>query len=146
MPVSLEELQTIDYGWLAVDDAGYVAVLCTGGDGPVPATAIPNSFEVEEELPEALLSEEPIRSSYMLFIECPRPDSFIEIAQRGVFAYNWGDACRTLANCIGEYELAAAPTVPVKIDQLAPNVQKLANATRLPGVKFLLAHRIQVES
>ena len=125
------DLSGTDAAWLAVDASGQVAVFTTGGEGPVPETAIPSTESGEEfvfTLPE--------RTAVDLLSAVPRPDDFIAFAKRGLFAYDWSDVHRTLSQALGGYQLQARPTEPLHITDLPSSLQTMAAATQLSGVVF----------
>ena len=125
------ELLGTDAAWLAVDASGQVAVFTTGGEGPVPETAIPFT-ESGEELVFGL----PEVTSVDLLTTVPRPDDFLAFCKRGLFAYDWSDAHRTSPNSLGGYELQARPLEPRRITDMPMPLQAVAAATQLSGVVF----------
>ena len=125
------KLDGIDASWLAIDAQGQVAVFTTGGEGPIPETALA-SVETGEELIQLL----PEVSGHELFTSVPRQADFVYFAKRGLFAYDWSDVHRVASKAMGAYELQALPTSPRHISQLPASVQVLAGATQLAGVAF----------
>jgi len=121
----------IDAAWLAIDALGQVAIFTTGGEGPVPETAIA-SVEIAEQSVWCLAEI----SGYNLHAFVPRPDDFIAFAKRGLFAYDWSDVHRVAAARIDGYELQAQPLSPLLISMLPASVQALAGATQLSRVSF----------
>src|SRR5687768_2934088 len=119
------ELDGIDAAWLAIDELGQVAVFTTAGQGPVPESALASLESAEADVLRLPAICEAIR-----VMAVPRPDSFVAFAERGFFAYDWSDAHRTSLGAIGGYELAAAPTIPVRTSQLPVGLQSGAFATR----------------
>jgi hypothetical protein len=125
------ELQGIDASWLAVDAIGQVALFTTGGQGPVPNSAL-ESVEFAEELVHSI----PETSNCDLFTTCIRPDDFIAFAKRGLFACDWSDVHRTNQELIGGHELLASPLLPIKASSLPPSLNAMTKATILSGVTF----------
>ena len=124
-------LQGIDAAWIAADASGFLAIFTTGGEGPVPDTAMLSIESAEESvlyLPETTWAE--------LLVTIPRPDSFIAFAKRGLFAYDWSDVHRTARQVVGGYELQARPAQPLLLTDLPQPLQVMATATKLSGVSF----------
>ena len=128
---SPRELHGIDAAWLATDAAGQVAVFTTGGEGPVPESAL-SSVETAEELVRSLREV----SGFDLFAKVNRPDDFIAFAKRGLFSYDWSDVHRTNQHAIDGYELQAQPSSPLAVASLPPSLHSMALATTLSGVTF----------
>jgi hypothetical protein len=134
------DLEGMDVAWIAVDALGQVALFTTGGQGPIPTTALASIELAEDEacsLPET--------GGYELLVDVPRPDDFIAFAKRGLFAYDWSDVHRIASRASGRYELQARPLVPLMLSDLPARMQLVAAATRLSGVSFG-AFGIQVDA
>jgi len=129
--MTFAELQGVDASWLAVDCIGQIAVFTTGGEGPIPQSALPSTLDAEE----LLLSLNSF-SACTLVANLPRPDDFVAFAKRGIFSYDWSDVHRTYSEATGCYELQASPTQPLSIERLPENLQKLAKATTFVSVTF----------
>lgn len=125
------DLQGVDASWLASDAIGQVAVFTTGGEGPIPLSALPSTFVVENML-QAL---QPV-SAWTLIVHLPRPADFVAFAQRGLFSYDWSDVHRAHSKAAGRYDLQASPLQPLSVGQLPEDLQKLASATTLVSVRF----------
>ncbi len=126
-----QELNGIDATWLAIDLAGNVAVFTTAGAGPVPASAIVNVADSDSAI--ELLEE---ASDFTLLEKYARPDDFINYAKRGLFAYDWSDVHKPLAQSTGCYRLVAKPTRPVSLTRLPLSFQALASQTLFSDVEF----------
>ena len=129
--INPRDLQGIDASWLATDAIGQVAVFTTGGEGPVPDSAL-ESVEFAGEFVYSI----PETSNFDLFATVPRPDDFIAFAKRGLFSYDWSDVHRTNQESIGGYELQARPSSPIKVWSLPTSLRPMAAATMLSGVTF----------
>ena len=125
------EFQGVDASWLAVDSIGQVAVFTTGGEGPIPISALPSARDAEE----MLQSLEKI-SECTLLVDVPRPDDFIAFARQGLFSYDWRDVHRTKREAVERYELQAIPLRPAAAEQLPEKIRLLAEATNLDSVVF----------
>jgi len=133
--------QGVDAAWLATDALGFVAVFTTGGEGPIPPSALPAAVG-EPDLETQIVSL-PIVSAATGAASVP--SSFVALAERGFFAYDWADVHRTQANATHKYELVCRPTQPVKLSTLPAAVQVVARATLLPGVAFSTATHVAVQ-
>jgi hypothetical protein len=82
----------VDCAWIASDGQGFVGVFITAGEGPVPAHALRGGFFPVEEV-EARVLRLSIRTGQAVTNLCDAPDpgSYIALAQRGVFVYDWTD-------------------------------------------------------
>jgi hypothetical protein len=128
---SQPDLQGIDAAWIAVDTHGHVAVFITAGKGPLPDSALPSTQDAETEvlgLPEI--------SDFELLAEVPRPNDFVAIAKRGIFAYDWVAAHDRRKEVPAHYALQAKPNRPVALADLPPSLQALAASTLLSEVSF----------
>jgi hypothetical protein len=133
--VTRDGLSGIDYAWLAVDSIGNVAVFTTGGEGPVPTSALPTL-----ELAESAIRDLVERSACEMQIKIPRPDDYVSFAKRGLFAYDWYDVHRESSSRINQYELLARPTNPVTLGELPDSFRVLVAPTIIVGVTFGAAH------
>jgi hypothetical protein len=50
----------------------------------------------------------------------------VALAQRGFYAFDWRDIHRTTQDAVGMYELIAAPTTPIELDQLPVSIGQVA--------------------
>src|SRR5687767_12160860 len=110
MTLTRQEIQDLDLAWLATDSAGLVGAFLTGGAGPVPAAAMATIDAAEETaltLPET--------SGCELRVSVADPSSYVALANRGLFVYDWSDVHRTTAETSNVYELVAAPTIPLRL-------------------------------
>jgi hypothetical protein len=101
----------IDCAWLASDVDGRLAILITGGEGPIPALALEGAHPSVDDL-EALVEALDACSEIAFVAAVPRPDSFANLARRGFFVFDWTDVHRPVKASLGAYELVARPTAP----------------------------------
>jgi hypothetical protein len=125
----------VDCVWLALDQEGHVAAFATGGSGPMPLHLLEAQGQVVENI-EARLGELSRTAVARLLVSLKRPDDFVDIAERGIFAYDWSDVHRAERDEIHAYELIAAPSEPIKITALPDDVARLAAKTKLGNVTF----------
>jgi hypothetical protein len=135
----------IDCVWLASDDADRIGVFITGGSGPIPLQSLEAS-DVQLEFIEELVSNLPVVSSVKLLVSVPRPDSFIELASRGVFVFDWTDVHRTAKQSIGKYELVAVPDHAIDSACLKGSLGSVAKNIRMRTAKFSRDINIDVRS
>lgn len=112
----------IDCVWLAVDPAGRLGAMITAGLGPIPGNLLTGGIEVTDT--EHLLLGLPVVADAQP-IEDAR--SFLELSRRGLFVYDWSDVHRSDAAASHAYELVCSPSVHLPMDDLAPELQKLAS-------------------
>ena len=75
-------------------------------------------------------------SSVDLLVTLSRPDDFVTLSKRGLFAYDWSDVHRTTRQSSGGYELQSRPKTPLGLSDLPGPLRALAAATQLSGVMF----------
>jgi hypothetical protein len=134
MPPTQQSIAGTEFSWLAVDDVGHVGLFTTSGEGPVPNSALSQSdqnFEVEEAILE--LSE---RSGCKLHVRYPRPDDYVSVAKRGVYAFDWTDIHQTQSRCTHRYSLVGEPELPLMVSDLPLPLQARARSTTLSGIVF----------
>jgi hypothetical protein len=137
--------EATDFVWLAVDRDDNVAAFVTAGCGPIPVNFLDvehyNIFEIEQRL-DGL----PRISEMRLLVELERPDDFIDISQRGIFAYDWSDIHRTRREEILKYELIAAPLHSIKATQLPDDLAVLAMSSKFAKIAFANARTVDVRA
>ena len=119
-----------DWGWLACDREGQLALFVTGGQGPVPAQTLDPSYpeDVEDHLIDLPTMSDVNRVTSW-------PDT--EVPERGVFLYDWNDRDDA-------YELVLAPYRPRTLDQLPPDLAEAARSIRFSKIAFADAWLIDV--
>lgn len=127
--------QGFDCVWIASDQNGKVGAFITAGEGPIPSSAF-HFEEFREFLLEEMIDEMRRLSKANVVVDVPRPDSFICLAERGFFVYDWGEF---IANPIGErhsYRLVAVPSPPATIDVLPCHLAKMASSITFSSLRF----------
>ena len=121
-----------DWGWLACDREGHLALFITGGEGPVPMQALDPSYpeDVEDRLIDLPAMSDVNRVTSW-------PDA--EVPERGVFLYDWNDRDNT-------YELVLAPYRPCALDQLPADLAEVARSIRFTQLSFAEAWRIDART
>ena len=130
----------IDCVWIGADRNGRLGVFVTGGEGPIPALALRSDRTPVEDI-ESLLLQLPSSTSSRLVIPLKRPDDFMELAQRGFFAYDWSDIHRTRNEATGGYELIAVPEVPLVRGEVPSAIASLVEGLEL-NVDFAVAGEV----
>lgn len=126
----------LDCAWIASDRQGHVAVFITAGEGPIPPQALRGDFfPVNEVEPRVLgLGIRPDQAVTNLS-DAPDPSSYIALAQRGVFVYDWTDFTRSCES-LNAYELLARPLLPITCADLPIDLREVAQAVNFPDVCF----------
>jgi hypothetical protein len=136
--------QGLDLVWLAVDESGTVGAFITAGEGPIPKSALAQALEEPGLEPQIL--ELPFKCEAVLRVQVPIATSFIELASRGLFVYDWQDAHRTMAKARGLYELVCQPKLPIVESSLPDHLRVAARATVLQAVSFGSATEVLVRA
>jgi len=129
----------IDFVWLTSDSEGKLAVLVTAGAGLVPPAVL--SALTEDRNVEAELLSLARHATASLLVDIPNPQSFRDLAERGLFVYDWSDVHLPTSEATGVYHLVARPSQPLHIDDLPPALQPLADIGGMPcnfGEPFLV--------
>jgi hypothetical protein len=135
--------EQLDVMWAATDSIGQVGVFFSAGEGPIAKTFLDYEDYEQEEL-EGHMLERPRRG------ECIKtsPDGInngLQLAEAGCYVFDWSDVHRGPGK-LHAYELLAMPGVPLKVDELAPEVQMFLGCVQLPGVVFGTLSWLDVES
>jgi hypothetical protein len=125
----------IDCVWVAADRAGQIGAFITAGMAPIPIKVL-SSTSVSIEDVEQLIYQLPKMSKGRLLVEVKRPDSFLDLAERGVFVYDWTDSHRSNVRLIRAYELVAVPVVPKSVEHLPRELANLARTLTFDEVSF----------
>jgi hypothetical protein len=125
----------MDSVWLACDCEGHLATFVTAGLGPIPIEALKFESILIEDI-EQLLLDLPTVSDARLLVSIERSDSFVALANRGLFVYDWTDIHKSDRKSTGSYELVAVPMKPISVDRLPGDLAILAMAIRFGKLKF----------
>ena len=133
----------MDCVWLASDRAGHLAAFITAGIGPIPiATLAASALPIDEV--ESSLCELPQVTQAKLLVSVPRPDDFIDLAERGLFVYDWTDISRTARDALHVYEPVAVPVQPITVGALPNDLAALAKAVQLSDVGFSESNALNI--
>lgn len=133
----------VDCCWLASDRIGELGVFATGGSGPIPAQALLPVYPLDTI--EKTILGLPKASDIDLRVRGPRLASFVALAERGLFVYDWSDVHRT-ERYIDEYELMALPYRPFTVDLLPESLSASARTVRFSAISFATAWRVDVRA
>ncbi len=95
---------------------------------------------------EGRLCQLPPVSQVQLLVSVKRPDDFIDLAERGVFVYDWTDINRTAREALRVYEPVAVPTMPITASSLPSDLAALAKVLRLADVVFAASGTVDVRA
>ncbi len=124
-----------DWAWMAQDKAGYVGMFVTAGHGPIPFEVL-RAYDVEIETAEENVLMLMKSTECVNHCQAPNPKSFIEIAQRGIYAFDWTDVHRVKRDEIEAYEIMATPKNPITAIELPPNLQKISELIVFKNLYF----------
>jgi hypothetical protein len=87
-----------------------------------------------EGIEDALLTLPKVSGCHLL-VSIPRPDSFVDLAERGLFVYDWSDV-HPAKQSLDAYEPTAVPTNPISLDRLPDAVKLYATSVKFDTVAF----------
>lgn len=125
----------VDCVWLATDKNGCLGAFVTAGEGPIPIQALASEIIPVDEI-EIEVNSLQRTSDARLMATVPRPDDFIDMAERGFFVYDWSDIHRKSQERIHAYELVAVPTQPLTSLLLPKNLKSLVSVVQFKEIKF----------
>lgn len=135
----------IDCVWLASDRDGHLGAFITAGFGPIPAEALDSAYMPIEDI-EGQLCRLPPVSQAQLLVSVKHPGDYIDLAERGVFVYDWTDINRTASEALRVYELVAVPTKPITASLLPSDLAALAKVLRLADVVFAVGEVVDIRA
>jgi hypothetical protein len=121
-----------DCVWLAANIRGELCALITAGAGPVPTTLLDcaDLNALEGEILRAL----PRSANPKVLVKVPMPESYRELASRGLFVYDWTDIHKPRIESSGAYELVAIPEPPLLLPSLPRALSSIV--VKLPAPSF----------
>lgn len=132
-----------DVMWAATDSIGQVGVFFSAGEGPIAKTFLDCEGYEQEDL-EGFMLELPRRGESVK----TSPDGInkdVQLAEAGCYVFDWSDVHR-VSEKLCAYELCTMPSVPLKLDELAPDVQLFLAQVQLPNVVFGTSGALDVEA
>jgi hypothetical protein len=91
-----------------------------------------------------MIVELPRVTQAQLLIAEPLPDVLIELAERGLFVFDWQDVHRPIVKCSNRYEAVALPAVPISTDGLPPLLKTVAVEATLRAATFRTERMLDV--
>ncbi len=119
----------IDYAWIASDRDGRLGAFITAGVGPIPVQVLATGITETTSI-EARIAEVPVVSKANLLITVPDASSYIALAQRGFYVFDWTDVHGGRPPLYA-YELVAKPEQPAGLSVLPPDLASIA-----AGIQF----------
>ncbi|WP_237151651.1 hypothetical protein [Oryzibacter oryziterrae] len=107
----------IDCLWLGVDKNGHVAAFITAGAGPIPTAAL-DDVKFDPQRAEEEICSLPKHTQAETISDKGDNSSFLELAERGLFIYDWTDIYKAISKQAGKYELVARPFAPQNIETI----------------------------
>ena len=135
----------LDCLWLASDSEGYLGAFITAGAGPIPMEAL-NFIGLPVVDTGDRLCQLPAVSKAQSIVSFSLPDDVIDLAERGIFVYDWSDVHRTKLQEVKEYELYAVPTKPITVASLPSDLESLARAVKLANIKFTDGNNVDIRA
>jgi len=119
----------VDCAWLVSDIADRLAAVVTAGAGPLPESVFDGPvhlFDLEHRLRQL-----PVVGAANALIEDGDTTSFLDLARRGLFVFDWTDVHRTVRAEIGAYQLVAVPACAIHTSDLPADLGTVALRQRL---------------
>ena len=127
-----------DMVWLACDRGGRLGAFVTAELGPIPIPALMSDSPAVEEIEEIVLSlprVSDVASEPGCFYKSTMPASFLDLAARGLFVYDWTDVHRTTSYLLA-YERVATPTRPLLLETLRHELMTAMRPVRFGVLEF----------
>lgn len=123
----------LDYAWLGCDADGHVARFTNAGSGPIPVAVLARRDVADRA--DTLTRALPFVGKHEMRVSLPDPTDFSRLARRGLYGYDWQDATRT-AGHTGCYEALSRPLRPLQVEELPPDLRRLAELVQFVGLRF----------
>ena len=133
-----EDVQGLEYDWLATDANGCVALFSTAGGGYAPAPFLEGTQAHDQAIATVLAGPPVTVAAFAPAIPPSLENTWQRAAERGLFAYDADPNG-------GPYRLVAAPQAPVRVEDLPAAVAAVARGNTLAGVSFAAARRLTRE-
>ena len=135
-----EAFDGFEFDWFAVDASGHVGHFSTAGYGPVPLPVL-ERLDVGKEgdlwsLGERLLVLPTIGSA--TGHASGHIDDWLALARRGLYGFDW-------KHWSGPYLRRATPDVPIKVEAIPDDLQRLVRLVEFPRVTFAEMKSIRPE-
>jgi len=126
----------VDCLWLAHDRNNHVGGFVTAGLGPIPVDLLDeNASKVRES--GRLSSDLPKVSGSRLLVSFYKDaSSFLDLAERGIFVYDWSGIRKVDAQFVNAYQLVAVPTTPILLELLPDRLRALTSLVKFAANDF----------
>jgi len=118
-----------DCAWLVSDIAGCLAAVVTAGAGPIPESVFGGPVDLLDL--EYRLLQLPVVGEANALAEDGDATSFLNLARRGLFVFDWTDVHRINREKIDAYQLVAAPACAIHASDLPADLGAVALRQRL---------------
>ena len=118
-----------DCAWLVSDIAGCLAAVVTAGAGPIPESVFGGPVDLLDL--EYRLLQLPVVGEANALAEDGDATSFLNLARRGLFVFDWTDVHLTGRAKIDAYQLVAAPACAIHASDLPADLGAVALRQRL---------------
>src|SRR5579864_3977466 len=126
--------QGLDCVWLATDSDGHVGAFVSAGVGPIPERVLSYEHGVIEDIEKRLMLLPTISIAQPLIAnDVP---SFVALAERGLFVYDWSDVHRTDKEATRTYEPVAVPVNPMAAADLPEQLRGFARCAIFDHCRF----------
>lgn len=137
----------VDGVWFGSDANGVIAAFVTAGQGPIPISAVP--FLENPPAPEEVFLTLPKRGEGTMRVDYKNTQSFVALAERGAYVFDWSDVHKVARDKRGAYELVCSPSGGIHLGSLLPPIVNALGIVPLHQVDFsqvvLLDVKAQVE-
>lgn len=116
----------LDCIWIAVDRVGALAAFITGGSGPIPLNILNSDTWIMEDMERYILTFPKVSVAKFL-VNVKYPESYLEMAERGVYVYDWLDVHRARSAARNLYDLVARPESPLKIEAMSEDISRFSS-------------------
>lgn len=137
--------EQLDCAWIGSDQAGHVAVFATGGAGPIPDSLFGNPKARLVDIEEMALNL-PESSSVGFCASVKNPYSYLQLAKRGLYVYDWNDVHRSIRDHTNQYERVAEPTHPMTVSDLPETLSSVATDVVFSGKSFACSDQLDVRA
>lgn len=132
----------VEVVWVGRDNLGYVGAFVTAGYGPLPRAVKEYELIMSASLEDYILASVSVTTRANLESENTPGDtsSFLALAQRGLFVFDWTDTCKREKT--RKYELVAKPLRPLQACYLPVAIGM--QAVHLPKADFTSIQQIDI--
>jgi hypothetical protein len=126
---SMIDAAGFDCAWLVSDIASCLAAVVTAGAGPLPESVFGGPVDPSDL--EYRLLQLPVVGEATALVEDGDATSFLDLARRGLFVFDWTDVYRTGRAKIDAYQLVAVPACAIHTADLPADLGAVALRQRL---------------